>query len=62
MNSKIDSLYEELICLMEILGHLSPEANQRVVERIREITAKIKELNDSVAKPQQAESRLTMVV
>lgn len=39
--SNIDGLYNEMFCLCEIRGQLSPEDNAKVNARIREIQKQI---------------------
>ena len=42
----LDDLYNELMCLAEIRGELSPEDNARIEERIAQITNEINELEN----------------
>jgi len=43
----LDDLYNELVCLCEVRGELSPEDNARIEERIAEIQKQINELENS---------------
>ena len=43
----LDSLYNELVCLCEVRGELSPEDNARIEEGIAVITNEINELENS---------------
>lgn len=49
VNRLLDGLYNDLICLCEIRGELSPEDNARVEERIREIQSQINEIEKDAA-------------
>jgi hypothetical protein len=50
MSEQLNSLYEELICLDEIAGELSPEDNARVDQRRKALVQMI----NNVVKEQQA--------
>jgi len=41
MSKSIDSLYNEMFCLCEVSGQLSPEDNAKVAARIRELQKQI---------------------
>ena len=43
----LDDLYNELMCLCEVRGELSPEDNDRVEARIAQITNEINELENN---------------
>ena len=43
----IGDLYNDLMCLCEIRGELSPEDNARIEERILELQKKIEKLEKS---------------
>lgn len=43
----LGDLYNELMCLAEIRGELSPEDNARIEERIAVITNEINELENN---------------
>lgn len=43
----LGDLYNELMCLCEIRGELSPEDNARIEERIAVITNEINELENN---------------
>jgi hypothetical protein len=47
--ANVDGLYNELVCLCEVRGELSPEDNARIEERIAEIQKQINELENSNA-------------
>ena len=47
LDTRFDNLYNELDCLCEIRGALSPEDNARTEERIAEIINEINELGNS---------------
>jgi len=47
--ANLGDLYNDLICLCEVRGELSPEGNARIEERIAEIQKQINELENSNA-------------
>jgi len=47
--ANLGDLYNDLICLCEVRGELSPEDNARIEERIAEIQKQINELENSNA-------------
>ena len=49
MDSVISNLYNDLMCLCEIRGELSPEDNARVEERILQLQNEISELERGFA-------------
>lgn len=49
MDAVIGNLYNDLMCLAEIRGELSPEDNARVEERILQLQNEISELERGFA-------------
>jgi len=47
--ANVDGLYNELVCLCEVRGELSPEDNAAIEQRIAEIQKQINELENSNA-------------
>ena len=47
MDSVVGNLYNELMCLCEVRGELSPEENARVEARIASLQLKIEKLEKS---------------
>lgn len=48
MDAVLGNLYNELMCLAEIRGELSPEDNARVEDAILELQLKIEKLEKAV--------------
>jgi len=47
MDSVVGNLYNELMCLCEVRGELSPEDNARVEDRILKLQLQIEKLEKS---------------
>lgn len=49
MKDKLNSLYEDLICLCEVRGELDAESNAKIELQIKQIETQIKLLEEALA-------------